>query len=201
MNDTEASKEIKEKKVNNKIKINPEVDQFAAAGCEYLAGEILGAMIDDVVRAGLQARGLAAVERDHVDPGLVFVPEQRPGGAGVDEDLGCPPVDPDLRRGRGHTGRRSQQIDGGERAVEQLVELSSHPRVLLLCDKPQPRVAGTVLKCRFYGYIGSGEEIGALAYAVRCVFRGELWVPRLALAEALYGPSRPRTASKEHPAL
>ena len=89
----------------------------------------------------------------------------------------------------------------GERAIEQLVELPSHPRVLLLCDKPQPRVAGTVLKCRFYGYIGSGEQIGVLANAVRCVFRGELWVPRAALAETLYGPSRPRTTSKERPAL
>jgi DNA-binding NarL/FixJ family response regulator len=85
----------------------------------------------------------------------------------------------------------------GERAVEQLVDLPSRPRVLLLSDKPQSSVAGIVLKHRFYGYIGSDEEIRTLVNAVRCVFRGELWVPRSALADALYGPLRTRAVAGE----
>lgn len=83
----------------------------------------------------------------------------------------------------------------GGRALSQLVNLPSQPRVLLLCDRPEPRVAGTVLKHRFYGYVGAGAEMGILSKAIRCVFRGELWVPRPALTDALYGPSPARTTA------
>jgi DNA-binding NarL/FixJ family response regulator len=80
----------------------------------------------------------------------------------------------------------------GERAKERLVELPSHPRVLLLCDKAELRTASTVLALRFHGYIGSEESMRSALNAIRCILRGELWIPRLALAEALYGPPRVR---------
>jgi DNA-binding NarL/FixJ family response regulator len=82
----------------------------------------------------------------------------------------------------------------GERAIEQLVELPCQPRVLLLCERPESRFAATVLKYRFYGYVGYADNIATLLNAVRCASRGELWIPRLALTEALYGRWRTRAA-------
>jgi len=80
----------------------------------------------------------------------------------------------------------------GADAITRLTRMPSRPRVLLVCDRPQQRVVGTVLKWRFYGYIRSRDESETLATAVRCVSRGELWLPRRALADALYGGSRGR---------
>jgi DNA-binding NarL/FixJ family response regulator len=80
----------------------------------------------------------------------------------------------------------------GERAIEQLVDLPCRPRVLLLCERPESHLAATVLKYRFYGYVGYEDKIATLLNAVRCASRGELWIPRLALTDALYG--RWRTA-------
>ena len=71
------------------------------------------------------------------------------------------------------------------------------PRVLLLSERPESRLAATVLKYRFYGYVGYDDTIATLLNAVRCASRGELWVPRLALADALYGRWRTRAVVEQ----
>jgi DNA-binding NarL/FixJ family response regulator len=68
-------------------------------------------------------------------------------------------------------------------------------RVLLLCDRPQPRVSRTVLQHQFHGYVSCGRD-EVYGKAIRSVHRGELWLSRLDLAEAVYGRTPRRHGEK-----
>ena len=63
-------------------------------------------------------------------------------------------------------------------------------KVLVLSDTARAGLAREVLQNRFHGYV-TGKEIGIVLKAIRSVHRGELWLPRRALAEAVYGSGRP----------
>jgi DNA-binding NarL/FixJ family response regulator len=81
-----------------------------------------------------------------------------------------------------------------------LADVAVGAKVLVLSDTARAGLARKVLQNRFHGCV-SGNEIGIVLKAIRSVHRGELWLPRRALAEAVYGSGRPprrvsRTASR-----
>ena len=59
-------------------------------------------------------------------------------------------------------------------------------RVLLVCDSAGPRLVELVLSHRFQGYLVTHDPTDLCVKAIVGVRRGELWLPRAGLAEALY---------------
>jgi DNA-binding NarL/FixJ family response regulator len=94
-------------------------------------------------------------------------------------------------------------------AVSAMADAVPAVRVLLIANRSRPRLAATVLRNRFHGYVTGQPNIGEWLKAIRGVHRGELWLPRLVLAEAIFrlghAPRRPpRTVgapSRRTPAL
>ena len=95
-------------------------------------------------------------------------------------------------------------------AVSAMADAVPAVRVLLIANRSQPRLAATVLRNRFHGYVTGHPNLGEWLKAIRGVHRGELWLPRLVLAEAIFrlrhAPRRPpaRTVgapSRRAPAL
>jgi two-component system nitrate/nitrite response regulator NarL len=87
-----------------------------------------------------------------------------------------------------------QKLDADTRSS--LADVSPGAKVLVLSDTARAGLARTVLQNHFHGYV-SGIEIGIVLKAIRSVHRGELWLPRRALAEAVYGLGRaPRRVAR-----
>lgn len=84
--------------------------------------------------------------------------------------------------------RLLRRLDGESTAL--FARAPPHTRVLLVCDRPQLSLVETVLQRHFYGYIGSREQVQAYISAIHAVSRGEMWLPRLAYTEAIYGSAR-----------
>jgi DNA-binding NarL/FixJ family response regulator len=74
-------------------------------------------------------------------------------------------------------------------------------RVLLISARPQARLAATVLRNHFHGCITGRHDAGFYSRAIRSVHRGELWLSRLVLTEAVYAsrhaPRRPFGAASD----
>ena len=74
--------------------------------------------------------------------------------------------------------------------VASLASVSRGAKVLLLSDTPRSGLARKVLQHRLHGYVSGRKDIGVALKAIRSIHKGELWLPRLALAEAVYGSKR-----------
>ena len=61
-------------------------------------------------------------------------------------------------------------------------------RVLLLCDEVSAGLVEVVLRHRFHGFLLTGCPVQTSAKAIRAVSRGELWLPRTLLANAVFDP-------------
>jgi DNA-binding NarL/FixJ family response regulator len=72
------------------------------------------------------------------------------------------------------------------KALEQLRARDAGLRVLLVCDGAGPQLVELVLRHHLEGYLVSCDRRDLYLKAIRAVSRGELWLPRAALAEALY---------------
>lgn len=74
----------------------------------------------------------------------------------------------------------------GAKALQQLLAHEGGPRVLLVCDGAGLELVELVLRNRLQGYLVSNDPPDLCAKAILAVHRGELWLPRAGLAEALY---------------
>lgn len=72
------------------------------------------------------------------------------------------------------------------KALQQLRARDAGLRVLLVCDGAGPQLVELVLRHHLEGYLVSYDRRDLYLKAMRAVSRGELWLPRAALAEALY---------------
>jgi DNA-binding NarL/FixJ family response regulator len=76
----------------------------------------------------------------------------------------------------------------GAEYVRRLHAASSGLRVLLVCDSAHRGLVELVIGCRFHGYLLARASRDTCLKGVHAVLRGELWLPRAALAQAIYGP-------------
>ena len=64
-------------------------------------------------------------------------------------------------------------------------EAACDARVLMVCDDVQPALGHDVLRDRFHGVVSSDSPPETWVKAVAAVGRGELWLPRAVLQQAL----------------
>jgi len=81
------------------------------------------------------------------------------------------------------------------RAAQSITETFPALRVLLICDRERADLVDAILRNRFHGFLKTSDSPQLCVKAFAKVSRGELWIPRPLLEEALLSmPRGPRRA-------